>query len=78
MGPAEASARPLTCMYAPDPIENGQAYGREPGCMFANLQPNRRQLTWYSAAGRKGPWPSTPAIEHLDSKHREQRSGTLN
>ena len=36
--------------------------------MFANLQPNRRQLTWYSAAGRKGPWPSTPAIEHSDSK----------
>ena len=43
-----------------------------PGCMFALLQPNRRQLTWYSATGRKGPWPSTPAIKHSDSKHREQ------
>ena len=67
MGPATASAfppiRPLTCMSAPHPLELrpdtpiDQAQGREPGRMFALLQPDRRRLTWYSGEGRKGPCP---------------------
>eukprot|EP00670_Eutreptiella_braarudii_P002130 CAMPEP_0174301566 /NCGR_PEP_ID=MMETSP0809-20121228/59122_1 /TAXON_ID=73025 ORGANISM="Eutreptiella gymnastica-like, Strain CCMP1594" /NCGR_SAMPLE_ID=MMETSP0809 /ASSEMBLY_ACC=CAM_ASM_000658 /LENGTH=54 /DNA_ID=CAMNT_0015407333 /DNA_START=2138 /DNA_END=2302 /DNA_ORIENTATION=- len=50
-------------MYAPRPVEvrpntpASQAQGRKSGQMCALPQPDRRQLTWCSGKGKKGPCP---------------------